>query len=508
MESPFLHESGASKTAALLIRDATIICGGGSGYAPRREDVLVVDGRIARIGNDVERPSGCEVIDATDKLLMPGLVNSHLHSGEVMAKARYERLTMEPLGCYAYGHLAGADADKLPSRLRYLMTALAAMESAKNGVTTVLDDVYGFPLIDLAELEETFGAYEDVGIRANVAAHVIDRNFVGGAFADRIPRDLRENRTRALPRATDYFELCREALLRFHNRHGRMRFVVSPSAPERCSDELLLGVEEIAAAHDLTYHIHAQETRMQVVAALEEFGKTPVRRLADLGVMTRRTCLAHAVWVTDKDIDIIAAHGCSVTHAPYTNARLGSGVAPLRKLWNAGIEVGLATDGQTSNESARMFDVMRFGSAIHNVGEPDATAWPSAAEILRAATVGGATNVNLNEQIGSIEVGKEADLVLLNMRTIPFTPLNDPCKHIVNAENGASIELVLVAGRPIVIAGRLTLVDEQQILDELREFASYYQRRQEEVEVATRPYEAFLLGLHQQAMTSQDNPHL
>ncbi len=183
----------------------------------------------------------------------------------------------------------------------------------------------------------------------------------------------------------------------------------------------------------------------------------------DLGLLTRNVAIAHSVWVADEDMRLMGEAGCSIAHNAVSNLKLGSGVAPLRRLMEAGVNVALGTDGASSNDTLRIFDVMRVAALLHSATGPDFSRWLAATDILRAATLGGAYAAMLEHETGSLEVGKRADLIMLRTDTLPFTPMNDLCKHLVFAENGSSLELVMVNGTILVRESKLTQIDEDEI---------------------------------------------
>jgi cytosine/adenosine deaminase-related metal-dependent hydrolase len=290
-----------------------------------------------------------------------------------------------------------------------------------------------------------------------------------------------------------------EAAARFHGR-GRMRFVIAPSGPQRCTEELLGAAAAFSARHGAAYHTHVLETKVQLVTGRELYGKSLVRHLHDCGALSERLTMAHAIWITEEDIELMAASGCSVAHNPVCNLRIGSGIAPLRQLLEAGVNVGLGTDEIDCNDSGRLFDVLKAGGLVHNIADYDYDRWPTAAELLRAATLGGARSVCLQDQIGSLEPGKKADIVLLDLDASPFVPLNDPCVHLVYAENGSSVRDVLVDGEIVVRDGRLTTIDEEAVRAEIALRVPEYLARRDRWERIAARYEPDLKALYMHCM--------
>lgn len=193
-----------------------------------------------------------------------------------------------------------------------------------------------------------------------------------------------------------------------------------------------------------------------------------VEYLHSLGVLSEHVTIAHGIWLTDSDIEVLADTSASVSHNPISNLKLGSGIAPWRKLRDAGVNLGLGTDGMSSSDTARMSEVVKAAALLHKVTGPDYRQWPTAAEVLDAGTIGGARSARLGSTVGSVEVGKRADLVLYDMNQLAFTPRNRPELHLVYSENGSSIDMVFVDGRIVMQDNRLTLIDERAVLDELQ----------------------------------------
>jgi len=481
-----------------LIRRATVVAmDDGHGAEPFSADVLIEDQRISAVAPKLEPGPVDELIDGHERLVMPGLVNAHLHSWEALFRGRYDNLPLELWMLLAYPVIG---LEPLPAEIVRLRTLLVGIESLRNGVTCVQDDVIESPCQSLEALGAVFAGYGEVGIRACCSGNMVDRVFTDTIpYANELlPAELLERvRAQPVPDAEEYLAFAREALGRFDEPHGRLRYVIAPSGPQRCTDELLGASAELARSHDRPLHIHVLETKVQAVTGRELYGRTLVERLDDLAVLCPQATLAHGIWLTPSDIDRVAASGTSIAHNAISNQKLGAGIAPLRELWHAGVNVALGTDGLCSNDSARMFDVMKAASLLQKVTTPDFTAWPHADEILWAATRAGARSVRMEGEIGAVSPGHRADLVLLDLRTVNFTPTNDLRNHLVYCENGASIERVFVDGRTVVRDGRCTLVDEQAILAEIRSLAPLLLRRHERVEELSRAFAPHFTAIHQ-----------
>ncbi|RFA10414.1 hypothetical protein B7R54_15280 [Subtercola boreus] len=421
----------------------------------------------------------CEVVDATGLLIVPGLVNAHMHSWESLFRGTSERLPLElwTLETYPISGVA-----PMSPRLVYLRTLVAAMDSLKGGTTAVLDDVGELPAQTEETLAAVFDAYDDIGIRATCTGGIADV-----AFADRLPfstellsaEGIAASR-RAMPPSRQlidaFVDFSERAFRTQHGRAGgRLSYAIAPSAPQRSTDELLLAADDLSRQHGSVLHLHLLETRLQAVMGRERYGTTIVEHLRTLGLLTDRTALAHAIWLGAGDIRMLGESPATIIHNPVSNLKLGSGVFAWRGLHDAGATVALGTDGTASNDSLRMLDTVRSAALLHTVSGPDFAAWPSTDEVLRAATRGGAAAVHQAETIGSLEVGKRADFVVFDLTlSTNFTPLNDAARQLVFSENGSSIAEVWVNGERVVENGRLTRIDERAVLAEFRELAAEY----------------------------------
>jgi 5-methylthioadenosine/S-adenosylhomocysteine deaminase len=481
------------RNATLLTMDAT------NGSKPFAGDLLIEADRICAIGTDVAAAPDAIVIDGRNRLVMPGLVNAHTHSSETFFRGRYEGLPLELWLLYAYPLLMGPVVDE---RLLYLRSLLLAMESLRNGVTTICDDFFDPPSHDLTRLSTVFKAYEDAGIRANVSSAAMNVHTLDALPYARevMPLDLQQELDFGPPMsAAAYIDYCRSAFAALHGKAGRLNFMIAPSAPQRCTPDLLQACHELAVEMGVPLHTHILETKTQAVTGHEFFGKSLIAYMRELGALSRNTTIAHSVWVSDEDIAMMGEARCSVAHNAISNQKLGAGIAPVRRLIDAGVIVGLGTDGVSSNDTARVFDVMRTAALIHSVSGPDYDRWVRADEVLAMATIGGARSAMLENVTGSLEVGKAADLLILDLTTLNFTPLNDIAKHLVFAENGSSIEMVIVAGQVVVRDGRMQMIDSASVLAEIRELVPAHLAAHAELEKRNAVFHSTMAEIHRRS---------
>ncbi len=456
----------------LLIRGGVVVPGPGARVL-RRGDILIRDGRIVAVGPRL--PGAADrahrILDATDRIVIPGLVNAHAHTYETFNRGL---IVNRPMEIWAlYGHPVLGVRPRTPEEV-YWRTLVPCLEMLRNGVTTVIDDISMYFDHRDELVDAIMQAYRDSGIRALVAAKVMDRRFYDTLpiARERIPRDLLRAFDRVrVPTAEELLRFCRRNIRRQDRLGGLARFIVTPSAPQRCTDGFLKATHRLAQAFGFPYIIHVQETRLQAIQGPRKYGVSMIERLHRLGVLSEITSVMHGIWLDDRDIARLAAAGATVVHNPASNLRLGSGLAPLRRLVDAGVNVALGCDGTSSNDGQSILEAMKLAAMIHSLSEPDYRRWITPREVFRMATIGGARSALLGDAIGSIEAGKRADLVLLDRRAAAFAPLNDPVNQLVYAESARAVRTVLVDGRIVVEEGRATTADEAKAADRLQEIA-------------------------------------
>lgn len=457
-----------STAPSLLIRNGLVVRSAAGAYRCARSDLLVVNGVIDAIepAGAISPGRAAVVLDGERLLVMPGLVNGHVHSWDHYLKGCIENLTTE----VSMSAVRPPRPVTLTPRQMYLRTVIGAIESLKTGATTIVDDLSLGQMFSREHVDAAFQAYEDTGTRAMVGFSMIDKAVVDSyPYVDEIFPPALLATLRALPRPTAaqllglVTDLVRGGR---HPRRARVSALVSPSAPHRCTDDFLRACRRLADELDLPAMTHCQETRIQIVTGQEFYGHSLVEHLDAIGFLKPKTSLIHATWLSDRDIAIIARTGASVQYNPWSNAIMGSGVAPVRACLDAGINVAMGTDGCGLLHGVNMLNTLGTGAVLPKIAHPDPARWVTAAEIYRAGSEGGALAFGLEDRIGRIEVGLSADLVCYSLDATSLTPLNDPVRQIVYGERGAGIDTVLVEGEIVVRAGRLTKVDEVALLRE------------------------------------------
>ena len=458
---------------SLLVRGARVLTMDDAGHDWPRADVVIENGVIAAVGPDAARgwprPLG-RTVDGDGLLAMPGLINAHFHSPGNLLKGSLDGLPLELFMLYEVPPLADAGAG---ARLGYVTTMLGAMEMLRRGITAVHDDAYHVPVATGESIDAIMQAYLDAGIRATVAIdqpNIVEYDkypFLRELLPDDVLRAME-----AAPRQTgpELLTLYRHLIDRWHGAgNGRLRAAVSCSAPQRVTHDYFAGLSALSREHDLPFNIHILETRLQRVLGTEKFGKSLVRYVSDLGLLDERMMVIHAIWIDDDDIRLLAEAGCTVAHNPVCNLRLGSGVMPFYRLRAAGVPLCLGTDEATVDDSINLWFVAKTAALLHTITNPEYRDWPTAREILRALTRGGARALRQPDRLGQLAVGCAADLALLDLDTLAFTPLNDLERQLVFCEDGSSVRYTIVAGRVVFEDGRVTTVDERALRAEARE---------------------------------------
>lgn len=470
-----------------LLQGATPLSpGSGSGTI----DVLIDDDRIAAVGAHIDRAKHDieQILPAHEMLVMPGLVNAHLHSHDRFDKGRFDNM---PLEIWRSIYNPPMVNRAWTPRETYLRTVLNGIELLRGGTTTVIDDVHHGRSLTSDNVDAVFQAYADLGLRALVsvafsdAPFYVDIPFLSGL----LPETLKTSDSEGAIRSADILDLWRTLASRYSG--GLVRFVLSPSAPDRCSPGFLRAVWNMSEDLDLPVLVHALETKVQALSSQFLHGDSIIAYLRQEGLLTQKTVLAHCVWVTPNDIDLIAASRASVVHCPGSNLKLGSGVAPIARMLDSGIPVGIGTDNNSANDASSMVEQLKLTALIHKRPESDYRSWIGAQEAISMATVGGARCAQLGDAIGFIEPGQKADFVLFDLTSTPFVPRNDLANQLVFAGCAESIRMVAVDGRIVMQDGQVKTVDEPAILSEIAERMPDIRRKILEGEAsgnALRPY--------------------
>ena len=418
-------------------------------------DVAIADGRIIDITQSKRVDSSATVVDATGMVVMPGLVNAHTHSGQSLDRGVAGNLPLDMWMMWVvYGGVHFDIED------RYTLALTGALEMLKAGCTSVLD--HSFVAVDGFEdtVEAVLSAYSDAGMRVGLAPMISDK-----AFFDSMPSlaGIKKPDSVSQPASSrELLDLMERFLQVWTGRSSLVTPMVGPSAPQRCTEDLLLGLGALSNRFAAPVHTHVNETASQVRALREHDGRSATEVLAEAGLLTERTSLAHGVWLDRSDFERIREARATVVHNPVSNLRLGSGLMPLAGMLEGGVSVAIGTDGGASNDSQNMFEAMKFGTLIHTLtGRPES--WPTAEQVWGAGLKGGAQA--MTAKVGSISVGSKADLVLISLDRHIANDRTRLVQSLVMADQGQSVDSVMVGGEFVVREGQSVRIDEKAFRD-------------------------------------------
>jgi len=421
-----MFEESIPAGTTLLLKGGRVLAPNTDWHDPPQADVAVAADRIAgicrRYREDVD--GNVEIIDARDHLVLPGFVNAHYHSHDVLAKGTLEEVPLETWRLYVL-------PPQYPPRSAeevYARTLLGAFECLKSGMTTIQDMLTLYPYED-RHLDAALKAYREVGIRVVFALQYADRKGIETVpfWKDTFPIELHPLLSGAAepePQLDliEHFEATRLK----SPPPPRVSWALGPSAPERCSPALMQRTLELARRYDIPVYTHIYESRgmaLQARVSLPQYRGLLMRRLAEEGVLDRRLNFAHSVWLSREEIDLLAEYGAGVVVNPQGNLKMKCGIAPIRSLQEAGVRIGLGCDNCSCSDAQNMFMAMKLFALLAAVQDPDPGP-PQAVAALGAATVGGAEGAGMGETLGRIAPGFKADLTLIDMRDPTFSPMN------------------------------------------------------------------------------------
>ncbi|MEN6330075.1 MAG: amidohydrolase family protein [Methanobacteriaceae archaeon] len=419
------------ETQNILIKNVTMPLS-----STRKGSVLIENDLIVEVG-----PAGKDqadmVIDGEGKVLIPGLVNTHTHLSMTLLRGMADDL---PLQTWLEDYIWPAEAD-LDGDHCYAGALLAALEMIRTG-TTCCNDMYFF-------MDEVARALDDAGLRGVICHGMIDTGD-------------EEKRKKEIQETQRIIDQC-------HNTaEGRITVALGPHAPYTCSEELLRWSREKADQYDLPIHIHVSETEEEVQNILESTQKRPFEYLDSLGLLGPDLMAAHAVWLTNDEISLIRDRGVKLSHNPLSNMKLASGISPVAELIQNDVCVSLGTDGAASNNNLDLFQEIKTATLLQKVNQMDPTVLP-ARKVLEMATIDGARALGLEDAIGTIEVGKKADLILVDMGAPHLTPQRNSLSHLVYSAEGSDVDTVICNGQILMQEKEILVLDQVEVMEMARE---------------------------------------
>ena len=428
------------KPADLLITNGHLLPLGKNARPLYPGAVAVAGNRIAALGNPekiAREFEAARTIDAAGCLVMPGLVNAHTHAAMTCYRGMADDLPlMDWLNRYIFPAEAKSDGDQV-----YWSALLACAEMIRSG-TTLFFDMYLFE----GRVAE---AAKEAGIRALVGEVLYD--FPSPNYGP-------------IEKGLEYTE----ALIERWQGDPLIRVAIEPHALYTCSPDLLARCRNLAEKHGVPLGIHLSENQSEVEEVSRRYGFRPAGHMEHLGLLSSNLIACHCVWLTEEEMDLLARRGVRVAHNPESNMKLASGVAPIPDLLKRGVPVGLGTDGCASNNNLDLFQEMDFAAKLHKVHRLDPTVMP-AETVLEMATLGGARVLGMEAEIGSLEAGKKADLIVVDLNRPHLQPVYNVVSQLVYSATGADVRDVIIDGRIVMQNRKLLTLDEEQILGRMKE---------------------------------------
>ena len=405
-----------------------------AGVVLKAHGLGIRDGRIAFIGprDQALKLAAHEVRELPGVLLSPGLVNAHGHAAMSLFRGLADDL---PLMTWLQQHIWPAEAKWVDEAFVRDGTDLAIAEQIKGGISC-FSDMYFFPKVASERVHNS-------GMRAQIAIPILDFPIPGAATAD---------------------EAIRQGVELFGDlkHHPRIKIAFGPHAPYTVSDANLEKVRVIAEELDAAIHMHVHETAGEVQQSVEQYGERPLARLARLGLLGPRLQAVHMTQISEEDLALLVESNSSVIHCPESNLKLASGFCPVERLWQAGVNVAVGTDGAASNNDLDLLGETRTAALLAKAVAGSASAL-DAHRALRMATLNGARAMGLETEIGSLEVGKAADIVAFDLSGLAQQPIYDPVSQLIYATGRDCVKHLWVGGKQLLDDRQLTRMDEQQL---------------------------------------------
>ena len=419
----------------ILIKNALIL--NPNNFENRKQSLLIKDDLIAEISENIDESNVDKIIDAEGKILLPGLINTHTHLSMTLFRGLADDLSLDS---WLNDHIWPMEAN-LNGDYCYIGALLGAVELIKSGTTT-FSDMYFY-------MEDVARAVDDAGIRA-----VLSYGMIDFGDAEKREAEIKEN--------LELYKNCNAMA------DGRIKVFFGPHSPYTASEELLIKVRELADEYNMGIHIHVSETQKEIDDVSAEKGLRPFEYLDKIGFLGPDVVAAHCVWLSDDEIEIIKKHNVKVSHNPCSNMKLASGVAPISKLIENDVCVSIGTDGASSNNNLDLIEELKTASLLQKVSTLDPKVL-SSDESIEMATIKGAEALGLDSEIGSVEVGKKADLILIDTNCANMVPDSSSLSsNVIYSANGSNVDTTICNGKILMENKKLTILDEDEIYAKAR----------------------------------------
>jgi 5-methylthioadenosine/S-adenosylhomocysteine deaminase len=481
----------------LIIRGGRAVLPDNDWHAPEAVDIAVAGTEITAVAASLAEVAGAPVeeLDARGYLVLPGFVNAHYHSHDVLAKGTLEEVPLESWRLYALpAQYPPRSVEEVRAR-----TLLGGLECLRSGITTIQDMLTLYPFED-RHLDAVMQAYEQIGIRVIFSLQYADRVGLETIpfWKDMFPKELHALLSGAA-------EPERRLDLLGHFESTCLKSPLGPSAPERCSPALMARTMELARRYDVPVYSHIYESRgmaLQARLTLPEHGGSLIKRLAAEGALGPHLNLAHSVWLARDEIELLAQSGTGVVLNPQGNLKMKCGIPPIRALQDAGIRIGLGCDNCSCSDAQNMFMAMKLFALLAAVSDP-LPGPPQAAAALQAATESGAESARLGHAIGRIAPGCKADLTLIDMNDPSWSPLNSAVRQLVHVEAGRGVRHVIVDGAVVVRDRRLTTLKEDEIYDAVGAVMPGFRRDFAAISERVKRLQPWLEASHQRMVATE-----
>ncbi len=408
-----------------------------NGFIGIKKDKIAIIGQMSDLTDEI---SASEIVDAGGKLVMPGLVNTHTHLAMTLFRGIADDIKLLD---WLYKYIFPAEKKCVTPENVEVGVKLAIVELIKSG-TTCFNDMYYFEDI-------TAQTAINAGMRGVIGEGIIDEGVANSA------------------NATEGLEYTNNLINEYKN-NDLIDVAVAVHAPYSATAETMQKAYALAQQHNTLFHIHLAETKWELEKFLADYGMSSVEFVDKLGILGQKTVAAHGVWLNNKEISMLAERGTGVAHNPECNMKIASGVAPIPQMIEKGVKVGLGTDGTASNNNLNMFQEMRTMALLHKLNSNDPTVIP-ARKAVEIATIGGAKLLHKGQEIGSLEVGKKADMIFIDLNNANTTPYYNIYSLLVYSLNGTEISDVMINGKFVMKDRRLLTIDEKDVFKQAKEIS-------------------------------------
>lgn len=405
-------------------------------------DILIEENKIVYVGPSIGG-KGDEEIDATGKVVIPGLIQTHIHLTQTLFRGLADDLELLDWLKNRIWPLEGNHTEET----NYLSAKLGIAELIKGGTTSIID------METVNHTEAALAAVEESGFRAMIGKCMMD-------YGSGVPSRLMENTEESIKESV-------RILKKWHGRgNGRIKYAFAPRFVVSCSEELLVRVRDLAKEYGVMIHTHASENRGEIQLVEKDRGMKNIKYLHKLGMTGENLILAHCIWIDNQEVKILADTGTRVAHCPNSNLKLASGIAKIPELIDMGVNVSLGADGAPCNNNLDMFNEMRSAALIQKARLLNPTVMP-AETVFELATLGGAKAMGMERELGSIEKGKKADIVIVNLNTLHNSPKggSNIISQLVYSASANDVETTIIDGKVVMKNRKLLTLNEKSIIE-------------------------------------------